>query len=508
MGKTILTARHITKMFPGMKALNNVDFDLKEGEVHILVGENGAGKSTLAKVILGAYKAEEGEIIFDGQKVKFNGTKDALEKGIVAVYQEFTLVPYISVAQNIFLNREFRNKFGLIDHKKMEEEAGKILKELNCEYIDVKNYVKNLSVAEQQMVEIAKALSFKPRVMVFDEPTATLSEREVDSLFAQIHRLKKEGIGIIYVSHRMQEFELIGDRITILRDGSKINTVGINDCTNEELVNMMVGRDVSQVYVRTENKHEGIALKTEKLCDYNGKVKNVSLTVKRGEIVGISGLVGAGRTETAELLYGIRPIKSGKVYVNKKLVNPKSPIIATKLGIGLVSEDRKKQGLALDESIALNIVAVSLKKIFPRFFISNKKIKEIAFSYKKQLRIATTSINKQCKYLSGGNQQKVVLAKWLSFNPEILIFDEPTRGIDVAAKMEIYGLMDKLAAEGKAIIMISSELPEVIGMSDRIYIMHEGAVVDEVKRGTDEFNSETIGARMMLGAGGGNDENG
>lgn len=502
MGKTILTARHITKLFPGMKALDNVDFDLREGEVHILVGENGAGKSTLAKVILGAYKAEEGEVTFDNQIVKFNGTKEALAKGIVAVYQEFTLVPHISVAQNIFLNREYRTKLGLIDHKRMEKEARELMESLNCEYIDVKSHVKNLSVAEQQMVEIAKALSFKPRIMVFDEPTATLSEREVDSLFAQIHRLKKEGIGIIYVSHRMQEFPLIGDRITILRDGVKINTVGIDECTNEELVNMMVGRDVSQVYVRTENKHSDIALRTENLCDHRGKVRNVNLEVRRGEIVGIAGLVGAGRTETAELLYGIQPIKSGEVYVNEKKVSPKSPKHATELGIGLVSEDRKSQGLALDESVALNTIAVSLKQIFPKFFISNKKITEIALDYKKQLRIATTSVNKACKYLSGGNQQKVVLAKWLSFNPDILIFDEPTRGIDVAAKMEIYGLMDKLAAEGKAIIMISSELPEVIGMSDRIYIMHEGTIVDEVTRGSEEFNSESIGARMMLGSGG------
>ena len=502
MGKTILTAKHITKLFPGMKALDDVDFDLQEGEVHILVGENGAGKSTLAKCLLGAYKPEEGEVRLDGKVVKFNGTKEALARGIVAVYQEFTLVPYISVAQNIFLNREYKTKLGLIDHKKMEEEAAKLLKALNCEYMNPKDYVKNLSIAEQQMVEIAKALSFNPRIMVFDEPTATLSEREVDSLFAQIHRLKAEGIGIIYVSHRMQEFPLIGDRITILRDGVKINTVGINDCTNEELVNMMVGRSVEQVYARTENEHEGITLKTENLCDYKGRVRNVSFTVRKGEIVGLAGLVGAGRTETAELLYGIEKIKSGKVYVRGSQVFPKSPVQAVRIGIGLVSEDRKKQGLALDESIALNMVAVSLKKIFPNFFISKKKITEVALGYRKQLRIATTSVNKACKYLSGGNQQKVVLAKWLSFDPEILIFDEPTRGIDVAAKLEIYHLMDRLAAEGKAIIMISSELPEVIGMSDRIYIMHEGEIVDEVIRGTDGFNSEVIGARMMLGAGG------
>lgn len=485
-----------------MKALDDVDFDLREGEVHILVGENGAGKSTLAKVILGAYKAEEGEIVFDGEVVKFKGTKEALEKGIVAVYQEFTLIPYISVAQNIFLNREYRTKLGLVDHKRMEEESREILKSLNCEYIDVKGYVKNLSVAEQQMVEIAKALSFKPRIMVFDEPTATLTEREVESLFTQIHRLKAQGIGIIYVSHRMQEFPLIGDRITILRDGVKIKTVGIHECTNEELVNMMVGRDVSQVYVRTENEHDGIALKAENLCDYSGKVKNVSLEVKKGEIVGIAGLVGAGRTETAELIYGIRQLKSGQISLHGNAVTVKSPLQATKLGIGLVSEDRKKQGLALSESIAFNTVAVSLKKIFPRFFLSYRKIREVALDYKQQMRIVTTSVNKACKYLSGGNQQKVVLAKWLCFDPEILIFDEPTRGIDVGAKMEIYALMDKLASEGKAILMISSELPEVIGMSDRIYIMHDGRMVDEVFRGTEAFNSEVIGSRMMLGEGG------
>jgi len=499
MGKTILTAHHITKIFPGMKALDDVDFDLQAGEVHILVGENGAGKSTLAKVILGAYKQDGGEVFFEGEKMEFSGTKDALSKGIVAVYQEFTLVPYLNVAQNIFLNREFISKIGIIDHKRMETEAAALLKSLNCEYIKLKSPVKKLSVAEQQMVEIAKALSFKPRIIIFDEPTSALSEREAESLFVQIHKLKKEGIGIVYVSHRMEEFPRIGDRITILRDGKKISTVGIHDCTNVELVNMMVGRDVSQVYVRSENKFTGEALRTEALQDYAGKVKGVDIFVNRGEIVGIAGLVGAGRTELAQLIFGIHSIKSGKVFVNAKEIIPKSPVNAIKNGIGLVSEDRKKQGLALDESISLNIIAVSLKKIFPRIFINKKKINEVALDYIKQLHIVTTSANKPCKFLSGGNQQKVVLAKWLSFDPEIIIFDEPTRGIDVAAKMEIYRLMDRLASNGKAIIMISSELPEVIGMSDRMYIMHEGKMVDECIRG--QYTSEQIGAKM-LGVGG------
>ena len=499
MGKTILTAQHITKIFPGMKALDDVDFDLQAGEVHILVGENGAGKSTLAKVILGAYRQDGGEVFFEGERLELNGTKDAIAKGIVAVYQEFTLVPYLNVAQNIFLNREFRTKTGLINHKKMEAEAAALLKSLNCEYINVKSPLKKLNVAEQQMVEIAKALSYQPRIIIFDEPTSALSEREADSLFKQIHRLKKEGIGIVYVSHRMSEFPLIGDRITILRDGHKIKTVGINDCTNEELVNMMVGRDVSQVYIRSDNSHSGEVLRTESLQDYAGKVKGVDICVNRGEIVGIAGLVGSGRTELAQLIYGINPIKAGRVLIEGKEIIPKSPVYAVKNGIGLVSEDRKKQGLALGESISLNIIAVSLKKIFPKLLIQNKKITEVSKEYIQRLHIATTSPNKLCKYLSGGNQQKVVLAKWLSFDPRILIFDEPTRGIDVAAKMEIYKLMDQLAASGKAIIMISSELPEVIGMSDRIYIMNEGRMVDECRRG--QYTSEQIGARM-LGVGG------
>ncbi|MDO5438437.1 MAG: sugar ABC transporter ATP-binding protein [Erysipelotrichaceae bacterium] len=499
MGKTILEAKHITKLFPGMKALDDVDFDLQEGEVHILVGENGAGKSTLSKVLLGAYKPEGGEIFLDGQPLKLTGTKDAIEKGIVAVYQENSLVPYLNSAQNIFLNREPKTKLGLLDLKKMNDDARELLKILNCEYIDVTKVVSSLSVAEQQMVEIAKALSFSPRIIVFDEPTSTLSEREVESLFKQIRKLKAEGLGIIYVSHRMQEFPLIGDRITVLRDGKKIGCVGINECSDAELVKMMVGRDVSQVYVRNKTDFSEEALKVENFCDQDGRVKNVSFNVRKGEIVGLAGLVGAGRTETAEMIYGIRPIASGKMTVFGKEQLPKTPTSAVKMGIGLISEDRKRQGLALNESIAQNNVAVSLLKVFPNFFVNNSKINQIAEEFKEKLRIMTTSVGKKTRFLSGGNQQKVVLAKWLSQDPEILIFDEPTRGIDVGAKMEIYNLMDRMASEGKAIIMISSELPEIIGMSDRIYIMKEGEITGELKREDPDFNQEKIGELMMLG---------
>ena len=499
MDGPILTATGITKQFPGVLALDDIDFDLRPGEVHILVGENGAGKSTFAKVLLGAYQPDRGEICFEGEKVHFSSTKDAIARGIVAVYQEFTLVPWLDVAQNIFLNRESRTKVGLVDRKKMNRDAAALLAMLNCNYIDVRSPVKLLSVAEQQMVEIAKALSYHPRVIIFDEPTSTLSEREVNSLFEQIRKLKAAGIGIVYVSHRMQEFPLIGDRITVLRDGRKIATVGINDCTNDELVRMMVGRNISQVYKRTPNTHTGVVLETKDLCDKAGKVKHVSVTVNRGEIVGLAGLVGSGRTELVNLIFGIDPIQSGTVSVHGEEVIPKSPVQMVKKGIGLVPEDRKRQGLAIKDSIAWNIMAVSLKKYFPAFFVNQKKMYGISEKYKDELRIAAPNVLKACKQLSGGNQQKVVLAKWLSAEPDILIFDEPTRGIDVGAKMEIYALMDQLAAGGKAILMISSELPEVIGMSDRVYIMHEGTVTGQTQRG--EVSADEIGMRMM-GVGG------
>lgn len=495
MDNEILRMHSITKKFPGVKALDSVDFDLKRGEVHILVGENGAGKSTLAKVILGAYVADEGEIFFEGEKVAFHSTKDALAKGIAAVYQEFTLIPYLNVAQNIFFNREPRNILGIIDHKKMERDSVELLKSLNCEYINVKSYVKKLSVAEQQMVEIAKALSYNPKIMVFDEPTATLSEREVESLFDRIHKLKAAGLGIIYVSHRMQEFKFIGNRITVLRDGKKIGTVGIDEINDRELVNMMVGRDVSQVFCRSKNAFTGEVLRVDNLSDKAGRVKAASLVLHKGEIVGLAGLVGAGRTELAKLIFGIDPIGEGKVYIDSKEIRVTSPLQLVKHGVGMVCEDRKCHGLAINDSVAWNIMAVSLKKYFPNFMISFDKMYGIVDQYKTKLRIATPDVLRACKFLSGGNQQKVVLAKWLSKDIEILVFDEPTRGIDVGAKIEIYGLMDKLATEGKSILMISSELPELIGMSDRIYIIREGKIVGECER--DKFSADDIAALML-----------
>lgn len=497
MERPILTMKNICKHFPGVTALDQVDFDLYAGEVHVLVGENGAGKSTLAKCILGIYQLDGGEMYLGDKKVSFRNPKEALDNGIAAVYQELTLVPYLNAVQNIYLNREQIIKgTGLISQKKMVEEAKKYLSLLECN-IDLKTPVKYLDVAEQQIIEIAKALSYNPKIIILDEPTSSLSEREIDALFKQINKLKAQGIGIIYVSHRMQEYNRIGDRITVLRDGKLIKTMPKDEISEEALVKLMVGRDVSQVYVRTPNNHSGEVLKVCNLSDRKGRVKNCSISVSRGEIVGLVGLVGAGRTELARLIFGIDRPSSGQVFLNGKNITKKKPAEVIKYGIGLLPEDRKRFGLALKASVAWNIVAVSLKKIFPWGWVSEKKNRFVAQKFKERLKIATPDVLKPVFQLSGGNQQKVVISKWLSVDCDVMIFDEPTRGIDVGAKMEIYGLMDKLAAEGKAILMISSEMQEVIGMTDRLYIMKDGRIIKEVHR--NEYDIEEIGKTMVVG---------
>lgn len=496
--ETILTVKGLCKEFPGVKALDHVDFDLRSGEVHILVGENGAGKSTLSKCILGVYHPDAGEIRLDGELVHFASPREALDHHVVGVYQELTMVPYLNAAQNIFLNREPRYKgTNIINTKKMVSDAKKYLEMLNCSYIDMTKPVKQLGIAEQQMIEIAKALSLNPRIIVFDEPTATLSDREVNSFFEQIIEMKKRGIAIIYVSHRMKEFNRIGDRITVLRDGKFIRTFPVGELSDEELVNLMIGREISQVYKRTPNSFTGEALRVEHLCDTKGRVTNCSLTINKGEIVGLSGLVGAGRTEMARLIFGIDRIKSGKVYLNGKDVTGLKPPQLVNLGLGMLPEDRKGVGLALKAPISWNIISVKLKKCFPFFFTSQKTNDKVAQDYVRMLKIATPSVKKTASQLSGGNQQKVVLAKWLFADTKTIIFDEPTRGIDVGAKMEIYALMDKLASEGNAILMISSEMPELMGMSDRMYVMRDGSVVGMFNR--EDFSSDRIGKLMMLG---------
>lgn len=498
MEQPLLQVKGMTKVFPGVKALNNVDFDLERGEVHVLVGENGAGKSTLAKCILGVYQPDQGEIYLNGTQVSFPNPKEALQEGIAAVYQELTMVPYLNAAQNIFLNREPRILgTPIINQKKMQSEARRYLQMLGSNSIDTKIPVTRLDLAEQQMIEIAKALSFNPKIIILDEPTASLSERETELLFDQIKKLKEQGIGIIYVSHRMKEYHKIGDRITVLRDGMFIQTLREGEITDEALVNLMVGRDISQVYVRTKNTHSGVVLKTESLFDRNGRVEDCSIEVGRGEIVGLAGLVGSGRTELARLIFGIDKVSSGKVYLHGKDITGCQPTRAVKLGLGLLPEDRKRFGLALKASVAWNVVAVSLKKLFPKWFLSEKKNTDIADEYVKLLKIMTPDVKRPVLQLSGGNQQKVVIAKWLTAKSNVIIFDEPTRGIDVGAKLEIYALMDRLANQGNAILMISSELEEVIGLADRIYIMKDGRIISHKRR--NECLPDEIGRIMVLG---------
>ncbi len=495
--KELLRVEGVTKCFVGMKALDNMSFDVRAGEVHVLIGENGAGKSTLLKCILGVYHPDGGRIFFEGEEVHFNSPRDALNHHIVAVYQELTMVPYLNAAQNIYLNREpmYRGT-PVVNFKKMQKDAKAYLSELRCEHINTTVPVKSLDVAAHQMIEIAKALSFQPKILILDEPTAPLSNREVESLFAKIRELKQQGVGIIYVSHRMQELRAIGDRITIMRDGKLIRTANTEDITDQEIVKCMVGREISQVYQRTPVEPGDVALETKDLCDIKGRVKNCSIQIRKGEIVGLAGLVGAGRTELARLVFGIDNIKSGTVVLKGKDITGKKPYQLVHKGLGLLPEDRKRYGVTLKASISWNVVAVSLKQHFPRFFIKQKKNDEIAEDYVKKLNIAATGVDKHVGFLSGGNQQKVVLAKWLSAGPDVIIFDEPTRGIDVGAKFEIYALMDRLASEGAAILMISSEMQEVLGMSDRIYVMADGCIVDEIPR--EEFSNERIGQKMFI----------
>lgn len=493
----ILRVEGLTKAFPGMVALDNVNFDVRPGEVHVLIGENGAGKSTLLKCILGVHKPTEGKIFLDGEEVEFNSPRDALDKKIVAVYQELTMVPYLNAAQNIYLNREPCYKgTSIVNAKQMQKDAKKALAKLKCENMNTTIPVKYLDVAEHQMIEISKALSFNPRILILDEPTAPLSQVEVEALFEQIRELKKQGVSIIYVSHRMQELRVIADRITVLRDGKWIATVNKEDIDDQQLVKLMVGREISQVFNRNISAQDEEVLRTEKLCDTKGRVKDCSITLRKGEIVGLAGLVGAGRTETMRLIFGIDKIQSGEVYLKGKRITGQKPYQLVKKGLCLLPEDRKRYGVALKMSISWNVVAASLMDYFPRFFLSEVTNDRVASQYVKDLNVACTSTDKIVNSLSGGNQQKVVIAKWLAAQTDVLIFDEPTRGIDIGAKVEIYNLMDRLVSEGKSILMISSEMPEVLGMSDRIYVMREGKIVDEIRR--EDFSVERIGQKMFL----------
>lgn len=484
----------ICKEFPGVKALDNAQFELRSGEVHVLLGENGAGKSTLMKILSGVYKKDTGKIFLDGKETEINGVREAQTLGISIIHQEISLLPDRTIAQNIFLGREpVKKVFKNIDKKKMEEDSQKLLNELKID-LSSTDMVRDLSIAKQQMVEVVKALSFKTRILIMDEPTSSLTEKEIDSLFEIIAKLKAQGVGIIYISHRMEEIFEIGDRVTVMRDGKYVGTKNVTETSMDELVSMMIGHNVTNMYSRTYNNPGEVVLHTENLTGL--RFRNVSVDVRRGEIVGMAGLVGAGRTEFADALFGKDPILGGKIFLNGKEMGKHTPVDSVKNGIAYLPEDRKNEGLVLQADVAENIVQASYRKLFPNHLIKNDVQDTTARKYVKELRIATPSIHKMVGSLSGGNQQKVVLGKWLSTGNQFFIFDEPTRGIDVGAKHEIYELMNTLAAEGAAILFISSDQRELIGISDRIYVMCDGEVTGEMSH--DEVSVEKI-LKLALG---------
>ncbi|HOV38645.1 MAG TPA: sugar ABC transporter ATP-binding protein [Spirochaetales bacterium] len=487
--KPLLEMQNITKIFPGVVALKDVNFNLEPGEVHVLLGENGAGKSTLMKVLAGAYKPEKGEIFLKGEKVTIQNPGHAQELGIGIVYQEFNLVPYLTVAENVFIDHFPCKRLGLIDHAKMHKEAHDLLCSMSMN-VDTHALITEISTAQQQMVEVAKAMKHKSQILILDEPTSSLTEREIEQLFTTIRELKAKGIGIIYISHRMQELWEIGDRVTVLRDGEYVGTRNLKETTPNELVTMMVGREVSFLFKRDYCPPGEEILRVEHLSSNIHKLKDINLSVRKGEIVGLAGLVGSGRTELARTIFGLEPYSEGKLYLFGKELGSYSSSDAVKQGVALLPEDRKNQGLALILSVGENIVMASLERLFPRKFIHKRKEQEVVSKFIQNLRIVTPNANRQVQFLSGGNQQKVVLSKWLCTEADLFIFDEPTRGIDVNAKAEIHEFMNELVKNGAAILMISSELPEVIGMSDRIYVMRERKIVAELHH--DEATQEKV----------------
>ena len=470
--------RGISKSFPGVKALNNVGFSVAEGEVRALVGENGAGKSTLMKILNGNYKKDSGAILIDGKEVEITDPQVADAHGITIIFQELNLVDELSIAENIFAGR-LSKKGKLVNWKELNEKAKVLLDRISFD-VDPRKLVGSLTVAEKQMVEIAKALSRNSRIILMDEPSATLTKKELDALFQIIRDLKKSGIAVIYISHRMEEIFEICETVTVMRDGQIIGTRDIDKVSSDELVEMMVGREVSSAYPKCAAQIGEEILRVENLCRKDRK-QNVNFNLHRGEVLGIAGLVGAGRTEIMRAIFGIDYISSLDVYVAGKKVKITDPASAKKHGIAFLTEDRKVEGLTLDFSVKSNVVAANLDSIATGGVFTNKKLEnQIADKYIDLTRIKTPHRNQKVGNLSGGHQQKVVVSKWLNTDPEILIMDEPTRGIDVGAKREIYEIINDLVSQGKAVILISSELPEVLGMSDRVLVMKDDAIVAEL----------------------------
>lgn len=488
----------MSKVFPGVRALDSIDLEIYPGEVHGLIGENGAGKSTLIKVLTGVHKNDKGEIYINGKEVHINNPRDAMHFGITAIYQELNIVKQLSVAENVFLGREIKkgsNDKGFLNLNEMRIKSAELLSELGQE-IDTRMNVAKLGMGQQQMVEIAKALSIKTKLLIMDEPTSSLTGREVRELFKTVNELKKKGIAIVFISHRLEEVKELCDRVTVMRDGRKIETLPIEEAEIDVLIKLMVGRSLEQQFPKVEMKVGDEALRVENLTK-KGVFENVSFNVKKGEIIGFSGLVGAGRTEVMRSVFGVDEHDSGDIYVDGQKASVKTPKDAMRLGMAFLTEDRKGQGLILDNTIDFNANVASYKKSSPGLFLNLKKLKELTKENIRKLNINPPSESFITRQLSGGNQQKVVIAKWLNTKAKIFIVDEPTRGIDVGAKVEVYNILNSLIKQGASVIMVSSELPEILGMSDRIYVMHEGRITGEMNR--HEATQENI---MKVATGG------
>lgn len=491
MSEVLLQMEGITKEFPGVLALNNCQFELLRGEVHALMGENGAGKSTMMKILTGVYQKDEGTVTYKGRPVELTNPKAASDAGISMIHQELNLAPDLTVAQNIFIGREPRRKLRLfLDDQALHRQVKALFQRMGLD-MDPGVQVSELTVAKQQMVEIAKALSYNADVLVMDEPTAALSETEIEDLFRIIRQLREDGVGIVYISHRMDEIKRITDRITVMRDGQYIDTVLTADVTTQDIISKMVGRQIYET-----SKPEGAAGEQETVLEVTGlnqgrTLKDINFILKKGEILGIAGLVGAGRTELARAIFGADRIQSGEIRIHGRKVRIKGPHDAVRQGIGYLSEDRKRYGCVVDLDVKSNVVIASYPKFLrPGGWMNTAKIRKQAESMVDRLKVKTPHVDQEVKFLSGGNQQKVVIGKWLTRDCDILIFDEPTRGIDIGAKSEIYRLLNELTAQGKSIIMISSELPEILRMSHRILVMCEGRITGELDH--EEATQESI----------------
>ena len=494
--ENILVLKGITKDFPGVRALDHVDFSVKKGEVLALAGENGAGKSTLMKILSGSYAKDSGTIEFDGNVVDIKSPRDAENLGLSIIYQELSVLQGLSVAENIYAGRQPRTKSGLVDWKRMYRDAGMLFKTLGIE-MDVKRRVLGMSMAQQQMIEIAKAVSFQAKLVIMDEPTSSLTDSETQKLLKIIRDLSSKGVAVIFITHRMDEIFAVTDRITVMRDGRTVGTVCTSEVSKAELIKMMIGREMTKQFPSRKVSLGEELLRVENISD-GKKVRGVSFHVAAGEVLGFYGLVGAGRTETMRMIFGADKRQSGKIYIRGKVVQNRTPMDSVKHKIAFATEDRKQEGLLLNKPIYMNVVTVALDKVRKHRLINHQLETKYSNSYIEELKIVTPSVKQKTMFLSGGNQQKVVIAKWLMSDAEIVILDEPTRGIDVGAKWEIYELINHLAEAGKAVIVVSSDMEEILGISDRVAVMREGVIAGIVEK--DMLSQRALSAYAIGGA--------